>query len=113
MTLTLKLPPDMETRLHTLSAQSGQKPEEYLIGLVREKPLTGEADPEGDLDAAWEDYHARFGQEPGPTPEELLAAFRQSAEDQAAGRCVTLDELDAAIRAPRTAKRPVDEGGVG
>lgn len=101
MTLTLELPPDVETRLHKLSAQTGQKPEEYLIGLVREAPLTEGADDEGDLDAAWDDYHARFGQEPGPTDEQLLAAFRQSAEDVAAGRWLTLEEFDAVMRAPR------------
>lgn len=105
MTLTLELPPDVETRLHALSAQNGQKPEEYLIGLVREAPLIGEAAAggvsENNLDAAWEDYHARFGQEPGLTPEELLAAFRQNAEDHAAGRCLTLEELDAAMQARR------------
>ena len=103
MTLTLELPPDVESRLHALSAQSGQKPEEYLIGLVREKPLAEEAAERAELDALWDDYHARFGHEPGPTSEELLALFRQNVDDFAAGRWFNLEELDAAMRLPVTA----------
>ena len=100
MTLTLELPPDVESRLYALSAQSGQKPEEYLIGLVREKPMTEEAAERAELDALWDDYHARFGHEPGPTAQELQAVFRQNAADFAAGRWLTLEELDAATQAP-------------
>ena len=97
MPLTLELPPDVESRLHELSARTGQKPEDYLIGLVREAAETEKT--ADDLDAAWDDYHARFGQETGPTAEELKATFRQNAEDFAASRWLTLEELDAAMRA--------------
>ena len=101
MTLTLELPPDVESRLYALSAQSGQKPEEYLIGLVREKPMTEEAAERAELDALWDDYHARFGHEPGPTAEEVLAGLIRSDQEIAAGQWLTLEEMDAAIRASR------------
>ena len=98
MTLTLELPPDVESRLHALSAQSGQKPEEYLIGLAREKPLTEEA---AELDALWDDYHARFGHEPGPTAEKVLAGLLRNDREIAAGQWLTLEEVDATMRASR------------
>ena len=66
--------------------------------------LTENADAENDADAVWDEYHARFGQEPGLTAEELVAAFRQNAEDGTAGHWLTLEEVDAAIRAPRVGR---------
>ena len=100
MTLTLELPPDVESRLHELSAQTGQKPEEYFIGLVREAPLTDEGGEErAELDALWDDYHARFGHEPGPTAEEVAEGLCQSVRETDAGQWLTLEKVDAAMRA--------------
>lgn len=116
MTLTLELPPDVESRLHELSARTGQKPEDYLIGLVRDAPLTEGAEADDDFDAAWEDYHARFGHEPGPTPEEVLAGLLQSDREIAVDRWLTLEEVDAALRTyrdRRSAKSEFDAAVVG
>lgn len=76
--MTLTLTPDTETALRALAARHDQAPEAILESLV--------------TSAAAEDERER---------QETLSGLRRSADEFAAGRWTTPEELDAALRARR------------
>ncbi|MDQ2799240.1 MAG: hypothetical protein M3Y13_06320 [Armatimonadota bacterium] len=80
MTLTLELTPEVETRLHELAALHGQTEEDYALRALDAQTLAQKKDLE-----------------------ESVAAIRQSMEDFAAGRSISLEDYMAEIAAERQA----------
>jgi len=76
--MTLTLTPDTENRLLTVAAGQGLAPEKALDSLLSQALAYAEAEMQ-----------------------ETLAGLRASAEDFAAGRWITPEELDATLRARR------------
>ena len=74
--MTLTIAADTETRLRTVAEGHGMAPEQALEVLLRRALTEAEAEMQ-----------------------ETIAGLRQSAQEFAAGRWLTPDELDAGLRA--------------
>jgi len=79
--MTLTLSPDMENRLRSLAAQRGLPPEETFRALLTEAEA------------------AAFLNE--TQAQEILAQFKASREDYAAGRWISIEDYEAQVQAKR------------